>query len=253
MSRTIETEVYQYSELDDAAKEKACDWYRDASRDTSFWSEHILDEAPKLLAWCGFSIDTRRGTKHEPAIYWNGFYSQGDGACFEGSWAPVLLNVKALQEECPRTYKDAQGVEHVSKGNAELWAIAEESARLAALDPQRGIGWRCTNTGRGSAAYNTSFEHWDEREPEHCERGERAPESDEMECNGPCDCRCNCSQCELAPINDIEDAHESNARDAMQWIYRQLEREYEYQHSDEVVAESIEANEYEFTKEGKRV
>lgn len=35
------------------------------------------------------------------------------------------------------------------------------------------------------------------------------------------------------------------------WIYRQLETEYDYQNSDEQVDESIIANEYEFTEEGK--
>ena len=36
------------------------------------------------------------------------------------------------------------------------------------------------------------------------------------------------------------------------WIYLQLQNEYEYQNSDEQVAETIEANEYEFTVDGKR-
>ena len=36
------------------------------------------------------------------------------------------------------------------------------------------------------------------------------------------------------------------------WIYRQLETEYNYQNSDEQVAETIKANEYEFTVEGER-
>jgi hypothetical protein len=37
----------------------------------------------------------------------------------------------------------------------------------------------------------------------------------------------------------------------MRWIYRQLEREYEWLMSDEQVDESIRINEYEFTEEGK--
>jgi len=38
----------------------------------------------------------------------------------------------------------------------------------------------------------------------------------------------------------------------MRWIHGQLEAEYEYQMSDEVVDEMIEGNEYEFTEDGDR-
>jgi len=41
-------------------------------------------------------------------------------------------------------------------------------------------------------------------------------------------------------------------RSFMQWIYSQLEKEYWYQNSDEVIDENIIANEYEFTKDGGR-
>lgn len=40
------------------------------------------------------------------------------------------------------------------------------------------------------------------------------------------------------------------SRDFMKWIYRSLEKEYEYQNSDEVVDENIESNGYEFTADG---
>ena len=39
----------------------------------------------------------------------------------------------------------------------------------------------------------------------------------------------------------------------MQWIYTRLEAEYDYLQSDEVIIESIDANGYEFTANGKMV
>jgi len=42
-------------------------------------------------------------------------------------------------------------------------------------------------------------------------------------------------------------------RDFAQWIYDGLKTEWEYQNSDEAVDESIAANEYEFTEDGKIV
>lgn len=41
-------------------------------------------------------------------------------------------------------------------------------------------------------------------------------------------------------------------RDYMRWIYKQLEKEHEYQNSNEVVDETITINEYEFDEDGNR-
>lgn len=48
-----------------------------------------------------------------------------------------------------------------------------------------------------------------------------------------------------------EDAVLKCMRDFADWIYRNLEREYEYQTSDEAVDGSIAANEYEFDEKGR--
>jgi len=52
---------------------------------------------------------------------------------------------------------------------------------------------------------------------------------------------------------DIEDSFKEVSRDLMRWIYASLEREYDHQVSDETIAETIEANGYEFTAEGYNV
>jgi hypothetical protein len=44
----------------------------------------------------------------------------------------------------------------------------------------------------------------------------------------------------------------SALRSFADWIYHQLEKEYEYQASDEQVDETLRCNEYTFTEEGKR-
>ena len=41
------------------------------------------------------------------------------------------------------------------------------------------------------------------------------------------------------------------ARDAMRWTYRQLEKEYDFAMADPQIIENIEANDYEFTEDGK--
>ena len=51
---------------------------------------------------------------------------------------------------------------------------------------------------------------------------------------------------------DAEDTVTEALRDLALWLYRQCEREYEYQTSDEVTDEAILANEYTFTGDGRR-
>ena len=52
--------------------------------------------------------------------------------------------------------------------------------------------------------------------------------------------------------NDAETALIKISRDAMQWIYGQLEKEYDYRNADEQVDDGIRCNEYLFTETGQR-
>jgi hypothetical protein len=51
---------------------------------------------------------------------------------------------------------------------------------------------------------------------------------------------------------DIAEPVAGALRDLMDWYYKYLQAEYDYRMSDDAVDESIEANEYEFTEDGKR-
>jgi len=53
-------------------------------------------------------------------------------------------------------------------------------------------------------------------------------------------------------VSSVEDAFIEASRDAMRWIYRTLEKEWEYQNSDETVDDNILANDYTFTAQGNR-
>lgn len=50
--------------------------------------------------------------------------------------------------------------------------------------------------------------------------------------------------------DDLESSVESCARAFMDWIYSELEEEYEFLNSDDTVAQCIISNEYEFTVDG---
>jgi hypothetical protein len=53
-------------------------------------------------------------------------------------------------------------------------------------------------------------------------------------------------------VDQDEETFSEIARDFMRWIYRQLETQYDYEQSDEQVDDTICANEYTFTENGRR-
>ena len=91
--RVIEKTIYQFDELSDAAKEKAREWFRGGIADDNWWSESVIDHAKHVGALIGFEVDE---------IYWRGFWSQGDGACWAGSVTYSTDCAAAVARECPQ-------------------------------------------------------------------------------------------------------------------------------------------------------
>lgn len=69
-------EIFKFDELDESAKEKAREWYREGALDYDWW-EFIYDDAKTIGALFGLDIDD---------IWFNGFYCQGSGSAFKGSY-----------------------------------------------------------------------------------------------------------------------------------------------------------------------
>ncbi|WP_140987158.1 antitoxin of toxin-antitoxin stability system [Asticcacaulis tiandongensis] len=92
MSEVIETVVYKLDELSDTARETARAWYRDGGVDYD-WYDAVYEDFIRICDILGVRLKLRPvrlyggGTRHTPCIYFRGFWSQGDGACFEGQYA----------------------------------------------------------------------------------------------------------------------------------------------------------------------
>lgn len=106
-TETTTRTLFKFDELSDEAKEKARDWYRQASAWDDFFSEFVVDDAKAIGELIGIDIEN---------IYWSGFWSQGDGACFEGTWGFKKNSMKLLKAHAPK--------------DAELHNIAETLAAL---------------------------------------------------------------------------------------------------------------------------
>jgi hypothetical protein len=90
--KTVEVKLYTIDELSDTAQAKAIEHFRDGQADDTYWHEFVFDDAKEIGALMGITIKD---------IYFSGFYSQGDGACFEGDYQYKLNSVKLLTEHAP--------------------------------------------------------------------------------------------------------------------------------------------------------
>ena len=80
--------VYKFSELDDDQKEKAIENFRDNNLDYDWW-DNTTDDVITIGKLWGINIDK---------VYFSGFCSQGDGACFEGSFTYEKGSLKAVKD-----------------------------------------------------------------------------------------------------------------------------------------------------------
>lgn len=198
MARQACKTVYKFDELSDEAKEKAIEDYRVDGLNYEWW-DYIFEDAKRMGALMGIQVDN---------IYFSGFSSQGDGACFEGSYEYVKGSVKAIADETGGTDKDLIAI---TKG-----LQAEQRRNFY------GLSASVKQRGHYSHEFCTVIDVADNRE------------------NAP-----------WQVSDGVEEAIKDLLRDFMRWIYRNLEREFDYLNSDEAITETIEVNEYEFLENGR--
>jgi hypothetical protein len=210
--RDITVTLYQFDELPtDKARERARKWWRDASAGDNTFSECVISEAREWLTACGFAdIDIR----------WSGFWSQGDGASFTGTFDASRFDASAvskLRADRPASYTDLSGAVRTAADNATWQALADRFTVIVATAP--GMCAKLSDNGsRYAHQYTIAFDFDD-----------RAPKSGtEAQCG------------------EFRDA----CRSAMVQIYRELESAYEWENADEQIDDNLRANEYEFTADG---
>jgi hypothetical protein len=193
---------YTFDELAKEVQEKTLDRYRDFNVEYVDWSEFVLDYWKEKLEKIGFA---------DAKIYFSGFSSQGDGACFEARmYHAQLLNslimcydkAIALQaEKCLWLYENGLLLFSINRNSFASRYCHEKTAYL-------DIDNIYSNKVRDSTYWNTI-------------------------------------------TDDIKGTLEELRLDLCKQIYRDLKTEYNYQTSDVAIKETFEANEYEFTIDGK--
>lgn len=130
----IETKVYAFDELSDSAKEKAREWFREGGFDYA-WYDGIYDQADNAATLLGISLRRKLAKRRDgtpidggPAIYFSGFCSQGDGACFEGGYRYKKGAHQAVKKEFPEDtelHGIAKALLDIQKKNAYALFVPE--------------------------------------------------------------------------------------------------------------------------------
>lgn len=197
--RIIETKAYQLHELSSEAQEKAIDNFRyHEGYPYHGWWDFTYEDVKTIAALFGLEIDE---------IYFSGFYSQGDGACFEGDYSYKAGGLKAVKEYAPldtELHEIVQGLQDIQR---------RYFYGLTANTKHRGYYYH-SGCMAVSVYQNAGMDY--------------------------------------ANI-DVEREITDLLRQFADWIYSQLEAEYDYRMSDEAVRATIEDNGYEFDEEGNRI
>ena len=90
-TQTIVKEIYTFDELSGKAKQAAIDWYRSGD-EFEFEVEEVMEDCTELAKLIGIDIYN---------IYYSGFWSQGDGACFTGDYRYKKGALKAVKAYAP--------------------------------------------------------------------------------------------------------------------------------------------------------
>lgn len=191
--KTISVHLYQFDELEDKAKEVAREWFRKGYPDYDWW-DTVYDDAKDIAKFFGVEIKD---------IGFSGFWSQGDGACFTGTFRSADL-IKTTEEHFKSEYPTEEWLHVLLR---RLQTVKHQEEALLEI------------TARGHYSHSGTMD------------------VDDPDCYYV-----------LAEALEIR----SCLRSFADWIYAQLEKEYEYLCSDECVDETIRANEYWFLVDGSR-
>ena len=212
MPQVIATTVYRIDELPDGAKDRARAWYREGGFDHD-WYDAVYEDFQRIAEILGIRLKTRVSrlvggrTREDPCIWFSGFWSQGDGACWEGSYSYRKSAAADLRAYAPQDH-----TLHRIAGTLQV-AQRQNFYQLRAEVSHRGTYYH---------AFTMAVSVIRDSAPA------------------------------VEILGDDESVVTEALRDLANWLYRQLEQEYDHLTSDEAVDETLTVNGYTFTEEGRR-
>lgn len=82
----------KYHELSEESKQRALEFFQETACDYDWWYECIFEDCKEIFKILGITsekrVELKNGSfRYEPDIQFTGFYSQGDGASFTGTYS----------------------------------------------------------------------------------------------------------------------------------------------------------------------
>lgn len=154
--RIVEKTLYKYEELSDKAKQKARECYLEGGLDYSWW-EYSYEDFARVAEILGITLSQRSvplmsgKCRYEPEIYFSGFYQQGSGSSFCGTYGYAKGAVAKIKKYAPQDeelHRIAQGLQDVQRRHfyrltADITSVRDHYIRVEVGDsenPYRDIG-----------------------------------------------------------------------------------------------------------------
>lgn len=213
--RKICTQVFQLSELSKAAQESARGWFRQNAMDYE-WFESTYEDAASIADILGIDLRTRK-VQFRGTTKYDGISIGFSGFSSQGDGAHFEGRYSYAKGA-------AKAIREYAPQDTVLHGIADA---LQALQRKHFYGVKATVKHRGH------YQH------ENCTDIDVEITDYRYEA-----CR--------YPSPEVQKEVEVILRKFMSWIYRSLEKEYDFQNSDEQVDMLLDSNGYEFTEDGSR-
>ena len=124
-TETTTRTLYKFDELSPEAQQHALEEHAEFEG-REFNPEFVFDDAATIADLFGLDLRQTRKTRkdgghfYEPTIYYSGFWSQGDGACFEGTYSYKSGALKAVTECAPQDHelhRIVESLQNIQKRN----------------------------------------------------------------------------------------------------------------------------------------
>lgn len=230
METIVEPQTYTIQQLieleQDEALERIRHWWQEHGAEHDWW-DYIYDDAKSEGYQLGFVIND---------INFSGFYSQGDGACWEGQvdlaqWLKTHTEDSIGREAWLTLIREEYCDKHLGVSFSGRYSHSNTMRcnGLDWVDDIDGFGIRDEDAFlKGDSIFN-GMRYTDLH---NIIRSSGYPYTDP---------------------NDLEEAMFESAKDYADEIYSRLRKEYEYIMSDENLIEMCSINEWKFNKEGEMV
>lgn len=208
---TVQTNVYTFSELSDDAKEKVLNDMRETNVFED-WYLFVYEDFKEICKTLSLTIDLKQ-------TYFSGFGCQSDG-CSSTGYIDIVKFYNAIHSESWKNHAP-----NLKKDNNFSPCLQKVDKRVLSLIEDGILDTSCyiKPTNRESSI------------------------KIEFECENIANRQTNIAK----EIESLEYFLDQNLNELNSLLFNLLEREYEYQTSDNAIIETIQANEYKFTEDGE--